>query len=112
MSGVLRSSFKISFGGLVGGGRGYRESAGAELVLLEFEVDSLLVSDFGGVGGSRREVSGNSVPGWFVCAFVKGGSSDIRMVSVDILSFWSRKVGVRCGSKLQSRWRRESGEVE
>jgi hypothetical protein len=69
----------------VGGGRGYRDSAGVELLLLEFGVESLLASDFGGVGGNRRLVFGNSVPGFFVCASVKGGSSGIVLASVDMI---------------------------
>jgi hypothetical protein len=88
LSGVLRSSFKISLGGFVGGGSAYR-FAGEELLLLEVGVEpskaSLLASDFGGVGGNRRLVSGNSVPGFFVCASIKGGGSGTAVASVDMI---------------------------
>jgi hypothetical protein len=68
LSGVLRSSFKTSVGGFVGGGSGYGGFC-AELGLLEVVVDPsvlsslVLSSDFGGVGGNRSEVSGNLVLG-------------------------------------------------
>jgi len=44
-----------------------------------------LASDFGGVGGNRRLVSGNSVLGFFVCAPVKGGGSGMVAGSVDMI---------------------------
>lgn len=60
----------------MGGGRGYpaSDSLGLlEIVLSSSVVLSLLSSDFGGVGGNRREVSGNSVPDFWVSASVYGG---------------------------------------
>ena len=74
----------------MGGGRGYRYSDGATLVLLDNILEasdalSLLSSDLGGVGGSCGEVSGNSVPGLCAKGSVKG--KDGNAISVDM--FWN-----------------------
>ena len=90
LSGVFRSSFKMSLGGLVGGGSGYRASAGAELLRLELGVELLLASDFGGEGGNRRLVSSKSFSGFFVCASVGGGSATV-IALMDMICYDDRK---------------------
>jgi hypothetical protein len=68
----------------VGGGSGYRGCNNVSLDLLDAVEDSsegsLLSSALSGVGGSRREVSGNSVPGLFACISVNGGGAEIASV--------------------------------
>lgn len=68
----------------------YRGSGIIELLLLlVLGVDSSFSSDFGGEGGNRRVVSGNSVPSFFVCATVNGGGSGMATCSEDM---------IRCGT--------------
>lgn len=84
LSGVFRSSLRISLGGFERGGRGYRGSRIVSLFVLESVAELsdsslLLSSDFGGVsgvGGNRNEVSDSWVPGFWASAPVHGGVSE------------------------------------
>lgn len=78
LSGVLRSSLRISVGSCVGGGRGYR-GATAELALLELgdessEISLPLCSDLGGVGGSLKDRVDKFRTGFFCCSVGEGGA--------------------------------------
>lgn len=91
LSGVLRSSLRISVGGLVGGGRGYRGDT-AELGLLEDGDDSSETSlqpysDFGGVGGIWNDIDDKFRVGFFVCNAGDGGAVGraVGTTSVDMV---------------------------